>query len=208
LGISTEGMTPAQLLSRERLDITKEDRMLRQQEAAEKKAADAAEKARKEATAEVELLVLSDAAAFPPAGSYVPSSMPKEARDAALAQAQATDANRPAVELQAALDSPNEDAYVAKMIAPDRWDGKTWVPKTSDEIKAEIAKLPTSVVTKRKKLWNAARKTGRVGATAPTATAPTAPTSAAPTATETPEAREVRLQLEKARSGASRLTEE
>ena len=179
LGIGTEGMTPAQLMSRERLDIYKEGQTRQQQEAAEKKAAEAAEQSRKEATEAVELLVLSDAAAFPPASSYVPSSMPKEARDTALAQAQAMDANRPAVELQAALDSETADDYVAKMIAPEKWEKDKWVAKTAEEIKAEIAKLPTAVVTKRKKLWNDARNTGRKGAegAAPTAPAP-APTKA------------------------------
>jgi hypothetical protein len=177
-GAVTEGMTPTQLMSRERLDIAKEDRTLRQQEEAAKKAEEVAEKTRKEATSAVELLVQSDTSAFPPAGSYVPRDLPKADREAALAEAQATDANRPAVELQAALDSPTADDYVAKMVAPARWDGDKWVAKTPEEIKTEIAKLPKNVVNKRKKLWSEARKTGRAGAGAgtPAATAPSGST--------------------------------
>jgi hypothetical protein len=169
LGIGTEGMTPAQILSRERLDIYNEDRMLRQQEAAEKKTTEAAEQSRKEATENFQLMVNADPVTFPTAGSYVPSSMPKEAREAALAQAQARDANRPAVELQAALDSKNADDYVAKMVAPAKWEKDKWVPKTAEEIQAEIASIPQSVKDKRRKAWSDARKTGREGAEASTA---------------------------------------
>jgi len=178
LGIGTEGLTESQRTSRERLDLFKEDRTLQQQAAAEKKTTEAAEQSRKEATAAVELLVLSDAAAFPPASSYVPSSMPKEARDAALAQAQASDANRPAVELQAALDSPTADDYLAKMVAPAKWEKDKWVAKTAEEIKAEIASIPENVKKKRRKAWSDARNTGRKGAEASTAEPTKAPTKA------------------------------
>jgi hypothetical protein len=111
--------------------------------------------------------------------------MPKEAREAALAQAQARDANRPAVELQAALDSENADDYVAKMVVPAKWEKDKWVPKTEQEIKAEIASIPESVKKKRRKAWSDARKTGMVGAEASTAEPTKAPTKAptAPTAT-------------------------
>jgi hypothetical protein len=194
-GVSTEGMTPTQLMSRERLDIAKEDRTLRQQEAAEKKAAEATSAEQKKALESFQLMVNADPVVFPTAGSYVPPSMPKEAREAALAQAQARDANRPAVELQAALDSENADDYVAKMVVPAKWEKDKWVPKTDQEIKAEIASIPESVKKKRRKAWSDARKTGMVGAEASTAEptkaptkAPTAPTApaAAPAAAATP----------------------
>ena len=160
--------------------------------------ADAAEKARKEGLANFELMVSADPEAFPTAGSYVPPSMPETDRKAALQQAETIDANRPAKELQAALDSETADDYVAKMVAPAKWEKDKWVPKTQQEIAEEIAKIPESVKKKRRKAWRHARKTGMGGATAPTDAA---------AASETPEAREVRLQLEAARSKASRLAE-
>ena len=179
LGIGTEGMTASQIMSRERLDMSKEDRTLRQQEAAEKKTTEAAEQSRKEGLTNFELMVNADPVTFPTAGSYVPPSMPKEARDAALAQAQASDANRPAVELQAALDSPTADDYLAKMVAPAKWEKDKWVAKTAEEIKTEIASIPENVKKKRRKAWSDARKTGMGGTSAaPTAPTPTAPTKA------------------------------
>lgn len=203
-GVSTEGMTPTQLMSRERLDIAKEDRMLRQQEAAEKKAAEATSAEQKKALESVQIMVNANPDAFPPASSYIPKDLPKEEREAALAQVALRDEANPAVQLQSALESDTFEKFLAKMVSPYKYDksrkaseGK-YVAKTDAEIAEEIAKIPKSVRDKRKKFWNDARKTGMGGATAPTDAA---------AASETPEAREVRLQLEAARSKASRLAE-
>ena len=220
-GVSTEGMTPAQLLSRERLDIAKEDRTLRQQEAAEKKATEATSAEQKKALESMQFMVNANPDAFPPASSYVPANMPQTEREAALAQAALRDSANPAIQLQSALESDTFEKFLAKMVSPYKFDPSRdkkegqYVAKTEQEIAEEIAKIPQSVKDKRKKFWEDAPKAGlgeRVkSASSSATTAPAAgdqkkPTKA-PTASETPEAREVRLQLEAARSKASRLAE-
>jgi len=220
-GGSTEGMTPTQLMSRERLDIYKESQTRQQQEAAEKKAAEAASAEQKKVLESAQFMVNANPDAFPPASSYVPANLPQKEREAALAQAALRDSANPAIQLQSALESDTFEKFLAKMVSPYKFDPSRdkkegqYVAKTEQEIAEEIAKIPQSVKDKRKKLWEVAPKAGlgeRVkSADSPSTTAPAAsdqkkPTKA-PTAMETPEAREVRLQLEKARSGASRLTE-
>lgn len=221
LGVGTEGLTESQRTTRERLDLFKEDRTLRQQEAAEKKAAEATSAEQKKALESMQFMVNANPDAFPPASSYVPANMPQTEREAALAQAALRDSANPAIQLQSALESDTFEKFLAKMVSPYKFDPSRdkkegqYVAKTEQEIAEEIAKIPQSVKDKRKKFWEDAPKAGlgeRVkSASSSATTAPAAgdqkkPTKA-PTASETPEAREVRLQLEAARSKASRLAE-
>jgi hypothetical protein len=212
LGISTEGLTESQRTTRERLDLFKEDRTLRQQEAAEKKAAEATSAEQKKALESVQLLVNANPDAFPPASSYVPKDLPKEERDAALAQAALRDAANPAVQLQSALESETFEEFLAKMVNPYKYDksrkaseGK-YVAKTEQEIAEEIAKIPKSVRDKRKKVWDEAPKAGlgeRVkSASSSATTVPTAPT--APAATPTPAATPAQQEIDRIKAAQER----
>jgi hypothetical protein len=153
-----------------------EDRQRRIQKDEAAEAEKAAKTERGKATSQAQILVEANADAFPPAGAAIPEGLSKEEQEAAMAQAKATDANRVAVELQAALDSPTFEDYLAKMVPSAKKEGDTWVEKTPEDRLAEAQRLPKSVKDKRRKLWNLARKTGLGDSETPPAGAPTVET--------------------------------
>lgn len=170
----------AGLTSKQRADLTFQQGQEDRQRRIQKEEATAAEKAAKtergKATSQAQILVEANADAFPPAGAAIPEGLSKEEQEAAMAQAKATDANRVAVELQAALDSPTFEDYLAKMVPSAKKEGDTWVEKTPEDRLAEAQRLPKSVKDKRRKLWNLARKTGLGDSETPPAGAPTVET--------------------------------
>lgn len=131
-----------------------------QQDRVTKAADKAAKEERARATAAAQVLVESDAKAFPPSGSFIPEGLSREARAAAEAEAKATDSNRVAVEIQAALDSPTFEDYLIKSVASAEQKDGTWTQLSREEKLARAKALGDDVVRKRRKLYDLAKKTG------------------------------------------------
>jgi hypothetical protein len=171
------GVTPAEQRAQARFLMSATTFQQGQMDRATKAQESAAKQERGKATSQAQVLVEANADAFPPAGASIPKDLPEEERKAAIEQAKAADANRVAVEIQAALDSPTFEDYLAKMVPSAKKQGNQWVPKTADEIKAEAAALPKAVKDERRKLWDLARRTGLGDSAAPAPAPAPAPQS-------------------------------
>lgn len=168
------GNLTAEQRAQERFRMSKETFTQGQQDRVTKAADKAAKEERSKATAAAQVLVESDAKAFPPSGSFIPKGLSREEQAAAEAEAKATDSNRVAVEIQAALDSPTFEDYLIKSVASAEQQDGTWKQLSREEKLARAKALGDDVVRKRRKLYDLAKKTGLGADGTPAATPTTA----------------------------------
>ena len=207
-GVSTEGMTPTQLMSLERLGISQrgEERTIAKE--AEAKVEKAAEQERKQASAEITALVRADPKGFPPAGSFLPAETASDTPEIKRKREEAAllDQERETVEIRAALNSPNVEDYLGKAFDTEQASGGRWTSMSAEEKRAlAVRQLGEAQVANRELLWNKAEKTGLGKRVQPKKkTAPAAPAPAAPAATPAPAATQAQQEIDRIRANAER----